>query len=544
MGALAPVASWSSEDDHLLKNAIETGMSLESLAKGAIQFSQKFTFQELKDRWHSLTSHESVFVEAPPHIVESVDSSSTLSPETHILEYEVQKSVQRKRRNEGVRDCYNPLLKRVKSSVVENGDSPRSTDHGEANQIHFECMVSNCESVHQHMPNLETISASAINVTESCNSFAASLHCDLHKFEEKSRSMAKEAVQPCGMSILKLNDACCCEAELPVKSDQMSITYAESDFGSSTILRSPILNTSQSLSEATLPEVFQVKVKEKNAANSADSADFSNDCDANNYEFLGYDVHSDPMDRIPSHNLENSAPSTDGHFARSSASCLDLKELEEFLFTDIDGKDIDNIPDLESFLSDTWGENIANIKQSSLLGGDACPGDLVKEGQHLICSSEAPLPCIPAADPKLPTCVSDSHMLPSIPDADNPELHISCAPEAQLSSTAPAANSELPMSCVPDTQILASIPNADPDLPGLGNGIICCVLNTEDTEIPCNDDALIKLSSQPLCSSSRKNGQVRDPTENKEKLRPPCDSIQSQILSDLGINLPFIIRGD
>ncbi|KAL8135638.1 uncharacterized protein LOC141713424 [Apium graveolens] len=543
MGALAPVDSWSSEDDHLLKNAIETGLSLESLGKDEVQFSQKFTFQELKDRWHSLASHVSVSVEASPHIVESVDSSSTLSPETHILEYKLQKSVQRKRMNEGMQDCYNPMVKRVKSIVIESG-SPLSTDHGEATQNHLECLVSNCEYVHQHMPNLETVSASAataINVTESCNSIAASLDCDLQKFEGDGHSVAKEAMQPCGMSILKLNDACCCEAEIPVKSEQMGTTSAESDLGSSMVPRSPTWNTSQSIPEATLPEVFQVEVKERNAVNSAD---FSNNCNANNSEFLSYDVHSDPIDPSPCHNLENSAPNTDGNFARSSASCLDLKELEEFLFTDNDGEDIDNIPDLDSFLSDfTWGENIADVKDSSLLGGGACPGDLVKEGQHLICYSEAALsPFIPSAHPELPTCVTDA---PVIPDEDNPELRISCAPEAQSSPTALAANPQLPMSSVPNTQILPSIPNADPDLPGLCNGIICCVLNTEDTEIPCNDDVLIKLSSQPL-SSSRKNGrspQTMNTAEKEEKPRPP-ESIQSQILSDLGINLPFITRGN
>lgn len=530
-----------------LKCYVQTGLSLESLGKGAVQFSQKFTFQELKDRWHSLASHASVFVEASPHVVDSVDSSSTPSPETHILEYKVQKSVQRKRMNEGVQDCYNPMLKRVKSSVIEIG-SPLSTDHGEATKNHFECVVSNCESVHQHMPNLETFSASAatvINVTESCNSIAACLDCDLHKFEGDSHSVAKKSVQPRG--VLKLNDSCCCEAEIPVKSDQMGITSAESDFSSSTVTRSPAWNTSQSISEATLPEVFQVEVKERNAVNFAD---FSNNCDANNSEFLGYDVDSGPVDPSPCHNLENSAPNTDGNFARSSASCVDLKELEDFLFTDIDGTDIDDITDLDSFLSDfTWGKNIADVKDSSLLGGGACPGDLVKEGQNLVCSSEAPLlPFIPAAHPELPTCVSDPLMLPFVPDEDNSELKKSCAPEAQSSPTAPSANPELPMSCVPNTQILPSTPNADPDLPELCNGIICCVLNTEDTEIPCNDNARLKLTSQPLSSSSRKNGQVTGSTtmntaENEEKPRPP-ESIQSQILSDLGLNLPFITRGD
>ncbi|CAN6203281.1 unnamed protein product [Urochloa humidicola] len=50
----AATAGWNAEDDVLLKKAVEAGASLESLAKGAVCFSHKFTLQELQDRWYSL----------------------------------------------------------------------------------------------------------------------------------------------------------------------------------------------------------------------------------------------------------------------------------------------------------------------------------------------------------------------------------------------------------------------------------------------------------------------------------------------------------
>ncbi|KFK41988.1 hypothetical protein AALP_AA2G197700 [Arabis alpina] len=45
---------WNPQDDFILRNSIESGVSLESLAKGAVKFSRKFTISELTNRWHSL----------------------------------------------------------------------------------------------------------------------------------------------------------------------------------------------------------------------------------------------------------------------------------------------------------------------------------------------------------------------------------------------------------------------------------------------------------------------------------------------------------
>ncbi|KAF9678243.1 hypothetical protein SADUNF_Sadunf07G0014700 [Salix dunnii] len=61
---------WIPEDDLLLKNAIEAGASLEALAKGAVRFSRKFSVRELRDRWYSLLYDNEVSAEASSRMVE------------------------------------------------------------------------------------------------------------------------------------------------------------------------------------------------------------------------------------------------------------------------------------------------------------------------------------------------------------------------------------------------------------------------------------------------------------------------------------------
>ncbi|XP_027345023.1 uncharacterized protein LOC113857393 [Abrus precatorius] len=55
---------WVPEDDLLLKNAVEAGASLESLAKGAVRFSRRYSVTELRDRWRSLLYDADVSVTA------------------------------------------------------------------------------------------------------------------------------------------------------------------------------------------------------------------------------------------------------------------------------------------------------------------------------------------------------------------------------------------------------------------------------------------------------------------------------------------------
>lgn len=78
MGALAPFSQWIPADDILLKKAVEDGASLESLAKGAVHFSRRFTVCELQDRWYSLLYDPVVSEDASSRMIEFESSTTTV----------------------------------------------------------------------------------------------------------------------------------------------------------------------------------------------------------------------------------------------------------------------------------------------------------------------------------------------------------------------------------------------------------------------------------------------------------------------------------
>lgn len=191
---------------------LQNGASLESLAKCAVQFSRRFTVQELEDRWHSLLYDPVASVEASAHIVQ----------------YEL--SASRKRKNETVRNCYYAMLKRVQNNVIQYADQPPSADcMTEAMQNYFQSLVYNRDVLHQSFPNFETVCAAvatSVGVTShtscagDCNCIEVDLPVDqnsiqmniTHYFEENhtlmgSRSVAEKVGQPKDISVCKLFDA-------------------------------------------------------------------------------------------------------------------------------------------------------------------------------------------------------------------------------------------------------------------------------------------------------------------------------------------------
>ncbi|KAH6776569.1 hypothetical protein C2S52_014130 [Perilla frutescens var. hirtella] len=114
MGAMAPPPHWIPEDDVLLKNAVEAGASLESLAKGAVQFSRRFTVQELQDRWFSLLYDPVVSVEASVHMIDVERSGITNQLRPNKLEGLKDIACSSgKRKTESVRTCYYAMRKRI-----------------------------------------------------------------------------------------------------------------------------------------------------------------------------------------------------------------------------------------------------------------------------------------------------------------------------------------------------------------------------------------------------------------------------------------------
>ncbi|EXC35490.1 hypothetical protein L484_026797 [Morus notabilis] len=136
MAAIASAPPWNPEDDLLLKNAVEAGASLEALAKGAVRFSRKFTVRELRERWLSLLYDAEVSAQASARMSEFELSNPTVS--TKPGRFGVSKGggsvgagSPAKRRVESVRKQYYEMRKRLCSfNTFDFGfiDEPNDTD--------------------------------------------------------------------------------------------------------------------------------------------------------------------------------------------------------------------------------------------------------------------------------------------------------------------------------------------------------------------------------------------------------------------------------
>ncbi|KAL2552701.1 Forkhead-associated (FHA) domain-containing protein [Forsythia ovata] len=115
---------WIPEDDLLLKNAVEAGASLEALAKGAVQFSRRFTFQELRDRWHSLLYEPDISTQASARMFELEISGFNSSSKLNRLEnnFKGNKEVPLKRKSESIRRHYYAMRKKIRSELFSNID--------------------------------------------------------------------------------------------------------------------------------------------------------------------------------------------------------------------------------------------------------------------------------------------------------------------------------------------------------------------------------------------------------------------------------------
>lgn len=123
MGALATFAPWIPEDDLLLKNAVEAGASLESLAKGAVHFSRKYSIREIQDRWYSLLYDPVISAEASARMTSFELSASPLPPKFYRFGHsKEQKVVSVKRKSESVRNLYYARRKRMRNNVLSSMD--------------------------------------------------------------------------------------------------------------------------------------------------------------------------------------------------------------------------------------------------------------------------------------------------------------------------------------------------------------------------------------------------------------------------------------
>ncbi|KAA8537562.1 hypothetical protein F0562_027170 [Nyssa sinensis] len=525
MGALAPVSPWIPEDDLLLKNAVEAGVSLESLAKGAVQFSQRFTVQEPQDRWNFLPYDPVVSAEASARMIEFECSAPIIPSKPNRFEnLNEDECVLGKRKFESVHKCYYAMRKRIcnepldstdlsflvapgNNNCIGNGDESPSANGILSDPIsnHFAVQNLNFDIMHCAFPQFPTGSAAGTSVDITAHAFCTGLqnpvedylHVDqnsMHKqiactFAEDLSltgccSGIEELDQPEELPVCDLFEVDDLEEKALAIFDQINGNPGNicSGFRGSRVSNSPISDcgasfhnlvyssplpptpiwcTIEGLSAPTPPDVHLNEKEE----HTGDAFALPDDHDAKNTDTLGYDVvYSDSKleNQMQCDDMKTSIPSSDDYLVELSNTIFNFTSEEELHFVDDDGKDgieksyIDGLslllldsPDVNGMPNmDGTRASVAAPDEYLSISGGVCPGELHDDGH-----------------PRS----GDGYTIFSL-----------------------------------EAKVLPSALTVDFQFSELCDGVICCMLNTEDTEIPCNDDVFLPIGMPSSLSSVTK----------------------------------------
>ncbi|XP_062101041.1 uncharacterized protein LOC133806962 isoform X2 [Humulus lupulus] len=545
MGALAPISPWIPEDDLLLKNAVEAGASLESLAKGAVQFSRKFTVRELQDRWFTLLYDPIISAEASAQMIEFERSASMLQSKFNRFgNLKESKCAIGKRKVESVRSCYYALRKRIcnepfnsmdltflvgptNNTYVGNGDAPLSANCmlGDAVSNPFGLGVSEMNNMTCAFPNV---------LMDADDGTIHSFHNGLgnpaeENFSIEQNNMHEEISHVLGEDMPSTRNVSGVEemgeptdlaaslfegVEIEVKTspafnqvdgDQLNMCP---EFEGNKVFDSPVsgsvtpFNNMEYLSPLPGMSIWKTVSTPALPVDNClggrdlccgDSFHLPDDYDARSTRTSGFDVHSEvkvkmetAYDNFQVHN------GTDNYLAELSNSLLNFND-EELLCMNTDGRDM---------IDKSYYDGLSSLLLSS-------PNDVSQDQMTNITELETSIaPDICPANSFGP-CHGELH--------DVTECHKG---DEQTSFSSPS-------------QMQSSISASNLQYPELEDGVMCCVLNTEDPEVPCNDNVFI--SNQPAVMLSTAE------TKLQETNRPLSSSVEdfssNQRTNDRGPNL-------
>ncbi|KAB2004411.1 hypothetical protein ES319_D11G196300v1 [Gossypium barbadense] len=402
-------SSWIPEDDLLLKNAIESGASLEALAKGAVRFSRKFTVKELQDRWRALLYDPVISDQAAARMIEVELSASNLYSKSSKCDNSVENG-SAKRKFESVRRSYYAMRKRACNYHVTNSSgvsflgSPNGNDCMQ-NRGGYDELVEPREDCVQNQFGFCDLGIGCVDKRSQDNDLKVTLKEDC--FSEKVENLEQNDVSSGSPHVI---------FEASVKFGHPSGVEEIKPFSvgcSSPQPDMPLWKTMEDVPAAVMP------------------------------------VNDGPLDKGQDVEGEIVHPEdVDGG---------DLAETDALLNFDGDAIDKSCYESVNSLLlnspNDVHEDDTSKTKEHETLVSDMCPGTL--------------------------EAATYSSKLDEVPDQQSHSGHTE-----QLYSGHPEIN-------VPSS---ASVSN--PHSPEL-NDEGCCMLNSEDPEIPCNDDVLLAKAFAP-----------------------------------------------
>lgn len=531
---------------------MQAGASLESLAKGAVQFSRRFTVRELQDRWFTLLYDPIVSAEASTRMIEFERSASMLPSKVNRFgNSKENKCVTGKRKAESVHSCYYALRKRISSepfnsmdlsflvgptnsTYVGNGDGPLSGNCmlGYPVSNPFGLEVSEMDTMTHAFPNDLMDAGVATNSDATINTFHTGLQNPAEEnFPSERNDIHEEIPNVLGENLPSVRNVSGVEGmgeptdlpdhslfegvEVEVKPspafDQVNGDQSKmcSEFEGNKVFSSPIsgcvaqfnnmeysspllgMPIWKTVSTPALPADVTLGDKDLCSRNAFNLPD---DYDASNTRTSVYDVNSEvkvktesTYDDFQVHN------SPENYLAQLSISLLNFTNEEELLIMDPDGKDM---------IDKSYYDGLSSLLLSS-------PNDIGEDQMTNITELETSVVQDVCTTRSSGLCHGELH--------ENKESH----------------KGDEQMSCNSQTQLQSSRSVSNLQFPELKDGVICCMLNTEDPEIPNNDDAI--LSNQPAVVSSI--GEVKLQEANRPISSSVKDFSTNQRTSDRGPNL-------
>ncbi|XP_051139950.1 uncharacterized protein LOC127257533 [Andrographis paniculata] len=490
MGAMAPPTHWTPKDDLLLKNSIEDGASLEALEKGAVPFSQRYTMQELTDRWHSLLYNDIISKEASLPMAE-IEIATIFNPSRNKSEsLNETTGYSRKRKSESIRKIYYARRKRIRNepfdvmhlnplsgpshSILGDINKLQSADCGIGNPISIDLGIQNPDFDLGH----HSFSEFGRNASESL----------AFPFEENLSPLHDQSQVPGFDQLKHLPLSNIFDSEGVDNRENACLEFGDHSFDSfgcsSPLPQMPGWNTSPDIPVTDLP--FQ----NENVCLAGDTF-LLPPCGVANAD----DPCTSSSMKAP---LPSDTISTEDYF----------NDLSDTLFA------LSNEDELKESIDKNYLDSL---------------GLLLLNSPNRVELPDANL------DPPVEGAAEEQHFPSSgvhsaAPDVE--EVQYGYEPEVQA----------------PDALVASSASNQKKLGPEYRNGVICCVLNTEDPEIPSNDDVFLPFRRPSPTSPSGMPWRLHDSryftsfspdivSSRKENVRSH-GLVNNQIASSRSIRVP------
>ncbi|XP_045805998.1 uncharacterized protein LOC123898987 [Trifolium pratense] len=513
MGALATFPSpWTPDDDLLLKNAIENDASLESLAKGAVQFSRKFTLAEIHDRWHSLLYN-------PSEISASISNNKSGNSKE-------QKIVSDKRKPQSVRDSYYAMRKRIRRDMPTSMDcnflvDPEDGDYVVNGDEHLpENCVTEC-STFNHSTNHDLSPENYVPEGPTLNHFS---NQDTSQYGLPENIMDVD-VAINGGTTQGFYNGVDDTVEENFLTDQNNIPEEEPQIlednvplnGAAEELDVPIeldidkFIRDDGLEDMSLSAFNQINNDPANLCSEFDEDymfDSPEECgnSFDNFELTSLpDIPDMPVwtteehDDTPCDGSKDSIACQDGYLEELSNSLFNFNDEEELFLMDSVGK---------NGIGKSYYDGLSSLLLNSPIDGCSDQIPETTEAELLLTS------CEDAKNPSVSCCVevddnagkAETEMLVTS-DAHVNDLSVSCCAEIDFNAVSQSNGVEVVHKS--EFQMPTSASAKDPQFPELTNGVIFCRLNTEDPDVPCNDDVFLPFNEPPPTISSSSESAAR-----------------------------------